>query len=229
MARNRYRKIVARKVDSLIQRVREERIILDSDLASIYGVSTKRLNEQVKRNRRRFPEDFCFRLTMKELDELKTVHKGGSAGTGVNRSQNATGSRRNLRFRPYAFTEHGAIMAANILSSTRATRMSIFVVRSFVRIRQTLELQDDLRTGLKNLKRGFRNASTRMNGELCMSLRRSENSGILRYSPRQRNARSASLGIDLIVPGGQTVSFHERIADATEPNSRAGGFTSCSD
>lgn len=143
---------VASHVDSLILQVRGERVLLDSDLASIYGVSTKRLNEQVKRNRQRFPRDFCFRLVPSEVDEIRSHVEGGSSGSSAIRSQNATASRRNVRFRPYVFTEHGAIMAANVLSSSRAVQMSIFVVRSFIRMRQVLDSNINLTSRLKDLE-----------------------------------------------------------------------------
>jgi hypothetical protein len=97
--------------------LRGHRVLLDAELAALYGVTTKRLNEQVKRNAERFPADFIFRLTRIETEVL-------------NRSQNATGSQkhRDPRFAPYAFTEHGAIMAATILSSPRAVEMVFFGV-----------------------------------------------------------------------------------------------------
>ncbi len=99
--------------------------MLDADLAELYGVSTKRLNEQVKRNRKRFPADFVFPLTSDEVREL-------------NRSQFATGSQkhRDPRFPPYAFTEHGALAASFVLSTPLAVEMSIQVVRTFVRLRE---------------------------------------------------------------------------------------------
>jgi ORF6N domain len=101
------------------------RVILDSDLAALYGVPTKRLNEQYRRNRKRFPEDFAFQLTAGEADSL--------------RSQIATSrSHGGRRYRPYAFTEHGALQAANILNSANAVRMSVFVIRAFVKIREQL-------------------------------------------------------------------------------------------
>ena len=104
-----------------------QRVILDAELAKLYGVTTKRLNEQVKRNSERFPDDFMFRLTHAETAAL-------------NRSQIATGSQkhRNPRFPPFAFTEHGAIMAATILNSPRAVEMSVYVVRAFVQLREHL-------------------------------------------------------------------------------------------
>src|SRR5277367_3098692 len=103
-----------------IRILRGHKVLLDAELAALYGVTTKRLNEQVKRNAARFPPDFIFRLTQAETVTL-------------NRSQNATGSQkhRDPSFAPYAFTEHGAIMVATILSSPRAIEMSVYVVRAF--------------------------------------------------------------------------------------------------
>jgi hypothetical protein len=107
--------------------LRGRKVLLDVELAALYGVTTKRLNEQVKRNAERFPEDFMFRLSRTETDAL-------------NRSQFATGSQkhRDPRFPPYVFTEHGAIMAASVLNSPRAVEMSVYVVRAFVRLRDLL-------------------------------------------------------------------------------------------
>ena len=107
----------------LIRVVRGQRVILDSDLARLYSVTTARLNEQVRRNRRRFPIDFAFTLTRKETVEMM--------------SQIATSSgRRNRRRFPIAYTEHGAVMAANVLKSARAVAMSVEVVRAFVQLRK---------------------------------------------------------------------------------------------
>jgi hypothetical protein len=112
-------------IEQRIYTIRGVRIILDSDLAALYGVHTKRLNEQYRRNRKRFPEDFAFQLTAGEADSL--------------RSQIATSrSHGGRRYRPYAFTEHGALQAANILNSANAVRMSVFVIRAFVKIREQL-------------------------------------------------------------------------------------------
>lgn len=113
-------------VESRILFLRHQRVILDADIADLYGVPVKRLNEQVKRNQKRFPSDFMFQLTTKE-----------SAGL---RSQIATSKKRRggRRYAPYAFTEHGAIMAATVLNSERAIQMSVFVVRAFVRLREML-------------------------------------------------------------------------------------------
>ena len=113
-------------VESRILLFRRQKVILDSDLAELYGVPVKRLNEQVKRNRERFPEDFMFRLTPEESESLRSQFATSKTGRG------------GRRYAPYAFTEHGAIMAATVLNSERAVEMSVFVVRAFVRLRETL-------------------------------------------------------------------------------------------
>jgi len=127
-----------------IRHLRDVAVIFDADLAAIYGVPTKRLNEQVKRNKERFPGDFVFRLTSKEWREVRANSKEvvGQEDDKAERSQIATGSNRvRLRdqiARPYAFTEHGALMAANVLRSAAAVKMSVFIVRAFVRQREAL-------------------------------------------------------------------------------------------
>jgi hypothetical protein len=139
-------------ITTLIVIVRGKRVILDRDLAGLYGTTTKRLNEQVKRNRGRFPEDFMFQLTAKEWADLTSQIAMSNAQS--NRSQIATGSQRHRdpRFTPYAFTEHGALMAANILRSERAIQMSVFVVRAFIRMRQMLIEQRGLARKLAELE-----------------------------------------------------------------------------
>ena len=126
--------------------LRGQRVLLDAELATLYGVTTKRLNEQVKRNAARFPEDFMFRLTRTETEAL-------------NRSQIATGSQkhRDPRFPPYVFTEHGAIMAATILSSPRAIEMSVYVVRAFVHLRELLASNTALARKLNELEGKLKN------------------------------------------------------------------------
>ena len=130
------------QIGSRILVLRGQRVLLDADLAELYGVSTKRLNEQVKRNATRFPDDFMFRLTAAEVEAL-------------NRSQFATGSQkhRDPRFAPFAFTEHGAIMAATVVNSIRAEEVSVFVVRAFVRLREVLASNKDLAVKLIELER----------------------------------------------------------------------------
>lgn len=139
-------------ITTLIVIIRGKRVILDRDLAGIYGTTTKRLNEQVKRNRGRFPDDFMFQLTAKEWADLTSQIAMSNAQP--NRSQFATGSQRHRdpRFTPYAFTEHGALMAANILRSGRAIQMSVFVVRAFIRMRQMLIEQRGLARKLAELE-----------------------------------------------------------------------------
>ena len=127
-----------------IIRVRGQRVVLDADLARLYGVPTRRFNEAVKRNRARFPQEFAFQLTPEELASLRSLNVASSsqdadlAENNRNRSQIATGSQkhRDPRYRPWVFTEHGALMAANVLRSTRAIHMSVFVIRAFIRLRE---------------------------------------------------------------------------------------------
>src|SRR5471030_1387412 len=111
-------------IEGLIQIIRGRKVILDTDLAALYGVTTFRFNEAVKRNIDRFPSDFRFQITHEELANLLSqiaMSKGGHGGR---------------RFLPWAFTEYGALMAANVLQSPRAIEMSLFVIRAFVKIRE---------------------------------------------------------------------------------------------
>jgi hypothetical protein len=113
-------------VESRILLLRHQRVILDADLAQLYGVTVKRLNQQVRRNHERFPSDFTFQLNSKEHESLRLQFA----------TSNKT--RGGRRYAPHAFTEHGAIMAATVLNSERAVQMSVFVVRAFVRLRDML-------------------------------------------------------------------------------------------
>jgi hypothetical protein len=134
--------LVTEDVDRIIYVIRGRRVMLDSDLAKIYGVTTKRLNEQVRRNRARFPEDFMFQLTLEELENW--------------RSQIATSNssaRMGLRYRPYAFTEHGAVMLASVLKSPIAVGASIQIVRAFNRLRRLVAADKDLAAVLAALER----------------------------------------------------------------------------
>lgn len=124
----------------LIRTIRGQKVILDSDLAGIYGVETKILNKAVKRNLARFPDDFIFQLTKEELEILKF-----QIGTS-----SLHGGRRKL---PYAFTENGAVMSANVLNSPAAVRMSVFVVRAFVQMRDLLGSTKDLAKQLADLEK----------------------------------------------------------------------------
>ncbi|MCX7174062.1 MAG: ORF6N domain-containing protein [Proteobacteria bacterium] len=130
------------RIEGRILLLRGQKVMVDSDLAELYDVPTKRLNEQVKRNSERFPEDFVFRLTTEEVETL-------------NRSQFATGSQkhRDPRLAPSALTEHGAIMAANVLNSPRAVEMSVYVVRAFVHLREAIASNQALAAKLNELER----------------------------------------------------------------------------
>jgi len=123
--------------------LRGQRIILDRELAAIYGVNTGRLNEAVKRNIERFPADFMFQLTAAELEIL--------------RSQNAISSWSGRRYRPFACTEHGAIQAANVLNSPRAIAMGVYVVRAFVQLRELLASNKALAQKLYELEHKLKN------------------------------------------------------------------------
>jgi hypothetical protein len=121
--------------------LRRQRVILDAELAVLYGVTTKALNQAIKRNAERFPGDFLFRLNVVEVQAL-------------NRSQIVTGSQkhRDPRFPPFAFTEHGAIMAATVINSPRAVEMSLYVVRAFVRLRELISSNKELARRLDQLE-----------------------------------------------------------------------------
>lgn len=134
--------LAAQRIERRILFIRGYRVILDAELARLYGVVTSRLNEQVKRNSTRFPADFSFRLTRKEFSDLM--------------SQFATSKGRGgRRKRPLVFTEHGAIMAANVLNSRGAIEASVIVVRAFVRIRELLATHKDLARKLEELERKY--------------------------------------------------------------------------
>ena len=130
------------QIGPIIRTIRGQKVILDSDLARIYGLPTRILNQAVKRNLKRFPFDFLFQLTREEIAEL-------------NRSQIVIGSQkhRDPRHLPYAFTENGAIMAANVLNSPQAVRMSVFVVRAFVQMRDLLGGTKELAKQLADLEK----------------------------------------------------------------------------
>ena len=119
--------------------IRERKIILDADLAELYGTQTKRLNEQIKRNRDRFPDDFIFQLTADEKSEV------------VANCDHLERLKYSPRL-PYAFTEHGALMVAAVLNTPRAVDVSIYVVRAFVKLREMLASNEDLAVKLTELE-----------------------------------------------------------------------------
>jgi hypothetical protein len=129
------------RIERLIYLIRGQKVMLDSDLAEIYGVPTHRLNEQVQRNRDRFPEDFAFQLTRQEFTALISQ---------IAISKKGRGGRRKL---PRVFTEHGAIMLASVLNSPVAVQASVQVVRAFVRLREVLASNRELAQKLAELER----------------------------------------------------------------------------
>jgi hypothetical protein len=133
----------ATEIGSRIRWVRGVKVLLDSDLSELYGVTTKRLNEQVRRNPVRFPSDFVFQLTDQELGRLRSQFATSNAATG----------RGGRRYLPYAFTEHGSLMAANVLNSPRAIEVSVYIVRAFISLRQVLAAHKDLAGKLEALEK----------------------------------------------------------------------------
>ena len=121
--------------------VRGVKVMLDSDLAALYGVTTKRLNEQVRRNRGRFPVDFMLQLSGEEVAALRSQIATSKTGRG------------GRRYAPYAFTEHGAIMLASVLNAVRAVEVSVHVVRAFVRLREMMSANKALAAKLDELDR----------------------------------------------------------------------------
>jgi phage regulator Rha-like protein len=132
--------ILAKRVSTKILVLRNQKVILDSDLAELYGVQAKHLNQQIKRNAHRFPPDFLFALTKAEYESLRSQIVTSNAGRG------------GRRYLPHAFTEHGAIMAATVLNSKRAIEMSIFVVRAFVQMRQATVFNQNVVSKLAELE-----------------------------------------------------------------------------
>ena len=132
--------VPAKPIESLILVIRGQRVMLDADLAALYGVPTKVFNQAVKRNLKRFPQDFMFQLNPEEKQQVVTN----------------CDHLAKLKFSPnlpYAFTEHGTVMAANILNSDRATQASVFVVRAFVRLREILATHKEIAAKVEELER----------------------------------------------------------------------------
>jgi len=131
-----------RSLESLIRFIRGQRVIVDSDLAALYQVETRTLNQAVGRNLDRFPEDFMFQLTIEEAESLRSQFVISNA---------VRGGRRYL---PYAFTEHGVVMLSSVLKSQRAVQMNIFIARTFVRLRELIAGNKDLAARIEKLERG---------------------------------------------------------------------------
>jgi hypothetical protein len=136
------------KIERVIHFIRGERVMLDRDLAKLYGVSTKVFNQAVKRHRERFPPDFMFQLTKAEAGEWWLVVNANRL-----RSQTVTLKRgQHLKYRPYAFTEHGILMLSSVLNSERAISVNIEIMRAFVKLRQMLASNSELSRRLDELE-----------------------------------------------------------------------------
>jgi len=151
------------RIERAIYVIRDHKVILDEDLAALYGVATKNLNKAVSRNRERFPEDFIFQLTKDEWNNLK--FQIGTSSLNPLKSQIATSSWGGRRKLPFVFTEHGALMAANILKCKRAIAISIEIVRAFIKLRQVLSSQKELVKQLKEIKEFVLKNSLKTNRE----------------------------------------------------------------
>ena len=138
------RLIPVERIERSILFIRGHKVMLDADLAFLYGVTTKRLNEQVRRNSQRFPTDFMFQLTAEEAESLRSHFATLKAGRGKHR-----------KYLPYAFTEHGAVMLASILNSPTAVAASVEIVRVFVRLREMLVAHKDLARRLDELEQKY--------------------------------------------------------------------------
>jgi hypothetical protein len=136
-----------RPVESLIHMIRGQKVMLDADLAALYGVPTFRLNEAVKRNVRRFPDDFMFRLSSEETKSL----------TSQNAMSNGRGGRRTL---PYAFSEYGVAMLSSVLNSEKAVQMNILIMRAFMRMRELLGHNKDLASRMEKLEHGHKHTGS---------------------------------------------------------------------
>lgn len=144
MQNRREKNIIAESLERVRERivlVRGKKVLLDSDLAALYGVATKRFNEQVRRNAARFPADFMFRLAPEEWNSLRSQFATLETGRG-----------RHRKYQPLAFTEHGAIMAATILNTARARQVSVYVVRVFTYLRNFLASSRDLARRLDEIE-----------------------------------------------------------------------------
>jgi len=140
--RKQAKTLTTNQLDQLIREIRGHKVMLDFDLARVYGVETKSINRAVKRNADRFPKDFMFQLTRSEFEALR--YQTGTLKTG-------RGQHR--KYLPFVFTEHGAIMAANVLNSPRAVQMSVFVVRAFLKMRSLLGDKRELASQLAALEK----------------------------------------------------------------------------
>jgi hypothetical protein len=136
--------IPSERIEKSILLIRGQKVLLDTDLAGLYGVPTKRLNEQVRRNKRRFPKDFMFQLSVEESDSLRSQFATLKVGRGEHR-----------KYRPYAFTEQGVAMLSSVLNSDRAIEVNIAIMRAFVRLREMIASHKDLARKLDELEKKY--------------------------------------------------------------------------
>ena len=156
---------IIKSIQNRIYEIRGERVLLDFDLAALYEVPTKVLNQAVKRNIKRFPKDFMFRLTSEEWQEMWSQFVTTSEEQTSMRSQIVTASqgKRNTKTTPYAFTEQGVAMLSGILNSDKAIAMNVAIMRAFVEIRRILIQETDLRTQLKEIRERLGEHDTQLN------------------------------------------------------------------
>jgi ORF6N domain len=150
-------KIIAKpeNIAQFVFLLRGEKVLLDADLARLYGVTTKALNQAMRRNRTRFPEDFAFRLSRKEFDHMRSQIVTASPARSTMRSQIVTASRRNVGALPYAFTEQGVAMLSSVLRSLRAVEVNIAIMRTFVQLRRLMDSNRDLARKIETLEKKY--------------------------------------------------------------------------
>jgi phage regulator Rha-like protein len=156
---------IIQSIQNRIYEIRGERVMLDFDLAALYEVPTKALNQAVKRNIKRFPKDFMFRLSGAEWQSIRSQIVTAPEGTISLRSQTVTASqsKRNAGVTPYAFTEQGVAMLSSVLNSDKAINMNIAIMRAFVEIRRILLQQNDIREQLKLIKESLGEHDAQLN------------------------------------------------------------------
>lgn len=156
---------VIQMIQNRIYEIRGERVMLDFDLAALYEVPTKALNQAVKRNIKRFPEDFLFRLDLTEWESVRSQFVTASESVIYLRPQNVTASqnKRNINVRPYAFTEQGVAMLSGILNSEKAISMNIAIMRAFVEIRRVILKENYVAEQIKQLKNHLGEHDTQLN------------------------------------------------------------------
>ena len=143
-------------VAQLVLFIRGEKVLLDADLAMLYGVTTKALNQAVKRNSQRFPSDFMFQLTKAEHDNMRSRIVTTSQRKSLSRSQNVTLKRgQNVKYLPYAFTEQRVAMLSSVLRSSRAVQVNIAIMRTFVQLRRLMDSNADLASKIESLEKKY--------------------------------------------------------------------------